>query len=74
MFLCPDILYDEKSDCFYIYGTSDGMWIAYSRDPHVAISKDLVHWEYKPINIPEYYPVCTPQKPEYGHQQSLSIQ
>lgn len=62
-FADPSILYDAERDSFYLYATSDGMWISYSRDPHVAVSKDLVNWEYKPIVLPDYYPICTPERP-----------
>jgi Glycosyl hydrolases family 43/F5/8 type C domain len=62
-FADPSILYDEKRDSFYVYATTDGVWIAYSREPHVAVSKDLVNWEFRPVTFPDYYPICTPQKP-----------
>ena len=62
-FADPTMVYDEKTDAFYMYATSDGRWIAYSRDPHVAVSKDLINWEYKPVEIPDFYPICTAEKP-----------
>ena len=62
-FADPTMVYDDKTDSFYMYATSDGRWIAYSRDPHVAVSKDLVNWEYKPVVLPDFYPVCTPESP-----------
>jgi hypothetical protein len=62
-FADPSILYDAQRDSFYIYATTDGVWIGYSREPHIAVSKDLVNWQYRPVTLPDYYPVCTPQKP-----------
>ena len=44
-FADPTMVYDEKTDAFYMYATSDGRWIAYSRDPHVTVSKDMLNWE-----------------------------
>lgn len=62
-FADPSILYDQASDAFYMYATSDGMWISYSRDPHVAVSKDLINWTFHPIALPDYYPICTAEAP-----------
>ena len=62
-FADPSILYDDQRDSFYIYATTDGVWIGYSREPHIAVSKDLVNWKFRPVSLPDYYPICTPQKP-----------
>lgn len=52
----PTIMYDSTTSTFYIYSTSDGVWISYSADPQVAYSKDFVHWKFKPMALPATWP------------------
>ncbi|MBN1309392.1 MAG: family 43 glycosylhydrolase [Chitinispirillaceae bacterium] len=52
----PSILYDSVSGSFYIYSTSDGVWISYSADPQVAYSSDFVNWKFRPLTLPSFWP------------------
>jgi len=52
----PSIIYDSASATFYIYSTSDGVWISYSGEPQVAWSKDFVNWKFKPLELPSFWP------------------
>ena len=52
----PSILYDSASAAFYVYSTSDGLWISYSADPQVAYSTDFVHWKFRAIELPSFWP------------------
>ena len=52
----PSIFYDSASSTFYIYSTSDGVWISYSADPQVAYSTDFVNWKFRPITLPSFWP------------------
>jgi hypothetical protein len=52
----PSIIYDSASATFYIYSTSDGVWISYSADPQVAYSKDFINWKFRPIELPDFWP------------------
>lgn len=51
----PTIMYDSATATFYIYSTSDGLWISYSGDPQVAYSKDFVNWKFKSIELPSFW-------------------
>ena len=52
----PSILFDSSSATFYVYSTSDGVWIPYSAGPQVACSKDFINWEFKPLALPSFRP------------------
>jgi hypothetical protein len=52
----PSILYDSASSTFYIYSTTDGVWISYSSDPQVASSKDFITWKFNPLQLPSFWP------------------
>ena len=52
----PSIIYDSISATFYIYSTSDGVWISYSADPQVAWSKDFINWTFRPLQLPSFWP------------------
>ncbi|MBN1130489.1 MAG: family 43 glycosylhydrolase [Chitinispirillaceae bacterium] len=52
----PSIMYDSVSATFYIYSTSDGVWISYSADPQVAYSTDFITWKFRPITLPSFWP------------------
>ena len=52
----PSIMYDSTTKTFYIYSTSDGVWISYSGDPQVAYSKDFVNWKFRPLELPSFWP------------------
>jgi len=55
-FADPSIMYDSLTNCFYLYSTTDGVWIDYSADPQVAYSSDFVHWKFKPLTLPKEWP------------------
>ena len=55
-FADPSIFYDSTSKNFYIYSTTDGVWIDYSSEPQVAYSNDFVHWKFKPLSLPPEWP------------------
>ncbi|MBN1575829.1 MAG: hypothetical protein JW913_04710 [Chitinispirillaceae bacterium] len=52
----PSILYDSAWGVFYIYSTTDGVWINYGSDPQVACSSDFVHWKFRPLTLPSFWP------------------
>jgi len=52
----PSIMYDSASATFYIYSTTDGVWISYSADPQVAYSTDFIHWKFRPLVLPSFWP------------------
>lgn len=52
----PSIIYDSISSTFYVFSTSDGVWISFSADPQVAYSKDFINWKFRPIELPEFWP------------------
>lgn len=56
-FADPSILYDDATDSFYVYATSDGQGIADSAEPHVAVTKDFYNWRYVPVVLPAGLPV-----------------
>lgn len=55
-FADPSIIYDSLTKNFYIYSTTDGLWIDYSSEPQVAYSSDFVHWKFKPLSLPASWP------------------
>jgi hypothetical protein len=52
----PSIIYDSASSTFFIYSTSDGVWISYSADPQVAYSQDFINWKFRPLQLPSFWP------------------
>jgi hypothetical protein len=52
----PSILYDSSTATFFVYSTSDGIWISYSGNPQVAYSKDFINWKFKPLILPSFWP------------------
>ena len=58
-FADPSIVYDSISKNFYIYSTTDGLWIDYSSEPQVAYSGDCVHWKFKPLSLPAAWPTSS---------------
>lgn len=52
----PSIMYDSASITFFIYSTSDGVWITYSADPQVAYSQDFINWKFRPLQLPSFWP------------------
>jgi hypothetical protein len=55
-FADPSIIYDSASGAFYIYSTTDGVWISYSGEPQVWHSTDFVQWECHPMTLPSGWP------------------
>ena len=55
-FADPSIFYDSTSKNFYIYSTTDGVWIDYSSEPQVAYSSDFIHWKFQPLSLPPQWP------------------
>jgi hypothetical protein len=55
-FADPSILYDSTSQTFYIYSTTDGVWISYSGEPQVWYSSDFVNWKCQAMTLPVAWP------------------
>jgi hypothetical protein len=55
-FADPSLVYDSSTETFYIYATTDGVYITYSADPTVWYSTDFVNWKMKPITLPSAWP------------------
>ena len=55
-FADPSIIYDSTTQTFYIYSTTDGVWISYSGEPQVWYSRDFVNWKCQPITLPAAWP------------------
>ncbi|MBN2188536.1 MAG: family 43 glycosylhydrolase, partial [Chitinispirillaceae bacterium] len=55
-FADPSIIYDSTTQTFYIYSTTDGVWISYSGEPQVWSSKDFVNWKCQPMTLPSGWP------------------
>ena len=55
-FADPSMIYNSATQTFYIYATTDGVWISCSAQPHVAYTKDFVHWSLKPLVFPSFWP------------------
>jgi hypothetical protein len=52
----PFMVYDSATATFYLYATTDGVWISHSDQPHVVYTKDFVHWKYKALSLPSFWP------------------
>ncbi|HEX2956788.1 MAG TPA: family 43 glycosylhydrolase, partial [Chitinispirillaceae bacterium] len=52
----PAIMFDSVSSTFFIYSTTDGVWIDFSSDPQVAYSKDFINWQFAPLELPAFWP------------------
>ncbi len=55
-FADPSAYYDSTSKTFYIFSTTDGVWISFSGDPAAYFSTDFVHWKLKPLSLPGIWP------------------
>ncbi|MBN2037719.1 MAG: family 43 glycosylhydrolase [Chitinispirillaceae bacterium] len=55
-FADPSMIYDSVTSSFYMYSTTDGVWISYSAWPQVWSSPDLLHWKCTPITLPAFWP------------------
>ncbi|MES1179002.1 MAG: family 43 glycosylhydrolase [Myxococcales bacterium] len=55
-FADPSIFYDSTSSTFYVFSTTDGVWIDYSADPAVWSSKDFVNWHAQRLSLPSAWP------------------
>jgi hypothetical protein len=55
-FADPSMLYDSTTNSFYIYSTTDGLWISYSAWPQVWSSSDFINWKCHPITLPSFWP------------------
>ena len=55
-FADPSAIYDSLSETFYIFSTTDGLWISMSSDPAVYSSKDFSHWKLTPLILPGSWP------------------
>jgi beta-xylosidase len=62
-FADPTLFYDEESATFFSYATMDGIDYNWQRDPHVAYSKDMLSWEYAPLQLPSFWPAPTDTHP-----------
>jgi len=58
-FADPTVFYDDNTDTFYSFATMDGINYNWQRDPHVAVSKDMVTWDIKPVSLPAFWPMPT---------------
>jgi hypothetical protein len=57
-FADPSMLYDSTTNAFYIYSTTDGLWISYSAWPQVWSSSDFVNWKCRPLTLPSFWPTA----------------
>jgi hypothetical protein len=55
-FADPSVFYDSTSKTFYIFSTTDGLWINFSGDPAVYSSTDFLHWKLAPLSLPSIWP------------------
>jgi hypothetical protein len=58
-FADPFLVYDSATSTFYLYSTTDGVWITYSTQPHVVYTKDFVHWTYQALSLPSFWPTTS---------------
>lgn len=59
----PTVFYDEASQAFYVFATSDGVTSSFSREPHMAITKDFYHWQFEPVRVPDCWRLPSVDKP-----------
>ncbi len=55
-FADPFMAFDSATTTFYLYSTTDGVYITYSTQPHVVYTKDFVHWTYQALSLPSFWP------------------
>lgn len=55
-FADPFMAFDSATNTFYLYSTTDGVYITYSTQPHVVYTKDFVHWTYQALSLPSFWP------------------
>lgn len=55
-FADPSLFYDPSTNIFYVFSTTDGVWIDYSSEPAVWWSKDFVHWHAQRLSLPSAWP------------------
>lgn len=55
-FADPSIMYDSAGKTFYVYSTTDGVYITWSAQPSVWYTTDLIHWNNRQITLPSFWP------------------
>ncbi|MEO5770165.1 MAG: family 43 glycosylhydrolase [Polyangia bacterium] len=55
-FADPSIFFDQDAQTFYLFATTDGVWISYSAEPMAWSSTDFVRWKGHPLSLPASWP------------------